>query len=205
MFLSPPPRLRETFSQHTGRCKKKTTSLISSPRPARLLPNSTHPMRALSIVVILFFTSTLHAQTKGSFHETSSCGTSSVHQTVTINDDRQHSISLDQRPCHSKQPIRLGDLTSSDYIAYGVDDVQKNASIDRGYVVGTMNNGDRYFLSYEGTATMNGNIPEHLAGKWKFTGGTGKLKELQGGGKYTAHPTANGGMEFEINGDYQVP
>ena len=162
-------------------------------------------MRLIPLAALLLLASALHAQTQGSFRETSICATSTIHQTVLVNDDRQHSISLDQRPCHSKQPIRIGELTSSDYISYGVDDVQNNASIDRGYAVGTMNNGDRYFLSYEGTATMNGNIPEHLEGKWNFTGGTGKLKKLKGSGTYTAHPAADGGMEFAINGDYELP
>jgi hypothetical protein len=139
------------------------------------------------------------------FTETSACEASTVHQTVLINDDRQHSVSLDQRPCMSKTPIEIGGLTGTEYIAYGVDDVQNGRSIDRGYVVGTMNNGDRYFLNYEGTATMNGNIPGHLEGKWTFTGGSGHLKHLQGSGTYEAHPTPEGRMEFVIQGNYELP
>ena len=137
--------------------------------------------------------------------EMSVCGTSTVHQTVLINDDRQHSVSLDQRPCTSKPPIEIGGLAGTEYISFGVDDVQNGRSIDRGYVVGTMNNGDRYFLSYEGTATMNGNIPGHLEGKWTFTGGSGRLKDLRGSGTYEAHPTPAGRMEFVIQGDYDLP
>ncbi len=160
--------------------------------------------------VCLLFVSPLIAQVvetpiKGSFHTTSVCGKSSVHQTVLINDDRQHSVSLDQRLCGSKEPIEIAGLTGTEYIAYGVDDVQNGHSIDRGYVVGTMKNGDRYFLKYEGTATMNGNVPEHLEGKWTFTGGSGRLKQLGGGGTYTARPTADGGMEFVILGNYELP
>ena len=64
---------------------------------------------------------------------------------------------------------------------------------------------DRYFLKYEGTATMNGNVPEHLEGKWTFTGGSGRLKQLGGGGAHTARPTADGGMEFVILGNYELP
>ncbi len=147
----------------------------------------------------------LHAQVKGSFRATSTCGKAAVHQTVVINDDREHSVSLDQRACTSKYPIAIAGLTGTEYVAYGVDDVQNGRSIDRGYVVGTMKNGDRYFLQYEGTATMNGNVPEHLEGKWSFKGGSGRLKLLQGSGTYTARPTAAGGMEFVIEGKYEVP
>jgi hypothetical protein len=147
----------------------------------------------------------VQGQVKGSFTETSVCGNSAVHQTVLINDDRQHSVSLDQRSCTSKAPIEISGLTGTDYISYGVDDVQNQQSVDRGYVVGTMKNGDRYFLKYEGTATMNGNIPEYLEGKWNFTGGSGRLQQLQGGRTYTARPTADGSMEFVIRGNYELP
>ncbi|HEX7424121.1 MAG TPA: hypothetical protein VF311_09600 [Terriglobales bacterium] len=159
----------------------------------------------LAALSLLFGSPLMQAQVKGSFTETSVCGNSSVHQTVLINDDRQHSVSLDQRPCTSKAPIEIGGLTGTEYISYGVDDVQNQHAVDRGYVVGTMKNGDRYFLRYEGTATMNGSIPDHLEGKWTFTGGSGRLKQLQGSGTYTARPTLDGGMEFIIQGNYELP
>jgi hypothetical protein len=120
----------------------------------------------LATAFFLLVSAPMRAQIKGSFTETSVCSASSIHQTVQINDDRQHSVSLDQRPCTSKQPIEIAGLTGTEYIAYGVDDIQNGRSVDRGYVVGTMKNGDRYFLNYEGTATMNGDVPEHLEGKW---------------------------------------
>lgn len=101
----------------------------------------------LATLCLLFYTPLMQGQVKGSFTETSVCGTSTVHQTVLINDDRQHSVSLDQRPCTSKTPIEIAGLTGTDYIAYGVDDVQNQHSTDRGYVVGTMKNGDRYSSS----------------------------------------------------------
>jgi hypothetical protein len=154
--------------------------------------------------VSLLAGSFLQGQVKGSFLEKSACGIATVHQTVLIDDGRQHSVSLDQRPCTSKEPIQIGGLTGTEYVAYGVDDVQNGHSIDRGYVVGTMKNGDRYFLKYEGTATMKGNVPEHLEGKWNFTGGSGQLKELRGEGTYSARPTTDGGMEFVIEGNYEL-
>lgn len=52
---------------------------------------------------------------------------------------------------------------------------------------------------------MNGNIPDRLEGKWTFTGGSGRLKQLQGNGTYTARPTPEGGMEFVIQGNYDLP
>jgi hypothetical protein len=162
----------------------------------------------LCLVSLCLFLSSLpmQAHIKGTITEKSVCGASAVHQTVVINDDRQHSVSLDQRPCRSDAPIEIGGLTGTEYVVYGVDDVQDGQSVDRGYVVGTMKNGDRYFLKYQGAATMKGNAPDHLEGTWTFTGGSGRLKDLRGGGTYTAKPTTNGvGMEFVIQGDYELP
>ncbi len=163
------------------------------------------PVGCLAVVFLLVSSSIVHAQVKGSVDGKSVCGSASVQQTILVNDDQQHSISIGQRPCTWKTPIEIDGMTSTEYVSYGVDDVQDGHSVDQGYAVGTVKNGDRYFLRYEGTATMNGNIPEHLEGKWRFTGGTGRLRHLRGSGSYTARPTAEGGMEFAIQGSYEVP
>lgn len=145
------------------------------------------------------------AQTKGSISATSTCALSGVHQTVVVGDDGQHSMSLDQRVCTWSPAIMIGGAKGSEYTATGVDDVQFDKSNDYGYAVGTMENGDKYFLRYDGTATMNGPVPVQLGGKWRFTGGTGKLAGLRGSGTYKAKPTADGRMEFAIEGEYAIP
>ncbi len=127
-----------------------------------------------------------------------------MHQTAVIADDGQHSISLDQRVCKWEKPITLAGLTGAEYTATGVDDVQFDKSRDHGYAVGMVSNGDKYFLRYEGTATLKDGVPLHLTGAWHYTGGTGKLRGLNGGGTYTAQPTADGGMVFVVEGTYEL-
>jgi hypothetical protein len=51
---------------------------------------------------------------------------------------------------------------------------------------------------------MNGPVPVKLEGKWRFTGGAGRLIGLRGEGTYTAHPTPAGEMVFEISGVYEI-
>jgi hypothetical protein len=46
----------------------------------------------------------------------------------------------------------------------------------RGVEWGTMANGDKYFVRYQGTATAKEGAPPTISGTWSFTGGTGKLK-----------------------------
>ena len=145
-----------------------------------------------------------HAQTTGKLAASSVCERSVLHQTASIDDPGQHSISLDQRICIWPAPIRLGNSNSRQYTSTGTDDVQFDRSDDRGYAVGTTDDGDKYFLKYEGTSTMNGAVPVHLEGTWQFTGGTGKLDGLRGRGHYIAKPDAQGGMIFSIEGEYSV-
>jgi hypothetical protein len=163
--------------------------------------------KTIRIGVLILFTyfassASLQAQTK--FLATSSCGIATVHQTAAISDAGEHSISLDQRECRFEKPLELAGVSFSSYVATGVDDVQFEMSGDRGYAVGQAGNGDKYFLRYEGRAMMKGGVPLHLAGRWRFTGGTGKLRGLHGEGTYSAEPTSSGGMIFTLKGRYKL-
>jgi hypothetical protein len=126
----------------------------------------------------------VQAQPRGRISASSTCDQSEIHQSVTVEDGKQHSISLDKRPCRWDKAIEIGGSPSMVSTSYGVDDVQNNESRDEGYVVGVLSNGDNYFLCYVGTATMRDGAPVHLEGTWKFTGGTGALQRLRGKGAY---------------------
>jgi hypothetical protein len=159
---------------------------------------------AAIVLGLLLLPSVMQAQKRGSISASSVCGRSEVHQTVVIDDEKQHSISLDKRPCTWEKPIEIAGTPSRSYMSYGVDDVQNNASHDQGYAVGALINGDKYFLRYDGTARMSDGVPVHLEGTWKFTGGTGSLQRLKGSGTYQAQPNAAGEMAFKIEGEYQI-
>jgi len=159
---------------------------------------------AAIVVGLLFSPRVIEAQQRGEISASSVCGKAEVHQTVVIDDGRQHSISLDQRPCLWGKPIAIAGSSGTAYMSYGVDDVQNNRSRDQGYAVGALTTGDKYFLHYDGTATLNDGVPVHLEGTWKFTGGTGRLQRLSGRGTYHAQPNQAGEMLFKIEGEYQI-
>jgi hypothetical protein len=106
--------------------------------------------------------------------------------------------------CRWKKPVELAGFRSTEYVSSGVDDIQFDKSKDAGYAVGKIANGDKYFIRYEGTAVLKKGVPFQLAGGWKFTGGTGKLRGLTGQGTYTAQPTSAGEMVFTIKGKYRI-
>ena len=159
---------------------------------------------ATIVLGLLFLPSVMPAQTRGKISASSVCGRSEVHQTVVIDDEKQHSISLDKRPCTWEKSIEIAGTLGNTYMSYGVDDVQNNASHDQGYAVGALSNGDKYFLRYDGTSRMSEGVPVYLKGTWEFTGGTGSLQRLTGNGTYQAQPNAAGGMVFKIEGEYRI-
>jgi hypothetical protein len=160
--------------------------------------------RICVFIVFLFFSAAVLAQAKRTLSTQSNCGISLIHQTVSIDDHGHHSISLDQRECSFESPTELNGSRIVKYISSGIDDVQFDKSHDQGYAVGDTADGDKYFLRYQGTAILKDGIPLQLAGKWRFTGGTGKLRGLTGQGTYSAQPTSSGGMVFKLEGSYQV-
>jgi len=75
----------------------------------------------------------------------------------------------------------------------------------RGVEWGTMANGDKYFVRYEGTATAKEGAPPTISGTWSFTGGTGKLKGLTGKGTYKGKGNPDGSATLEVQGDHKLP
>jgi hypothetical protein len=117
---------------------------------------------ATIVLGFVFLPSVIQTQKRGRISASSDCERSEVHQTVVIDDEKQHSISLDKRPCTWEKPIEIAGTPGHTYMSYGVDDVQNNASHDQGYAVGALTNGDKYFLRYEGTSRMSEGFPVHL-------------------------------------------
>ena len=167
-------------------------------RPARIF-------RLLVIIGLIQLPLAARPQSNGAIAASSTCEGSVLHQTAKVGDTGQHTINLDQRVCAWSPAITIGGAKGAEYTATGVDDIQFNRARDQGYAVGTLENGDKYFLRYEGTSIMNGPVPMHLEGRWHFTGSTGKLAGLKGSGTYKARPSADGRMLFGIEGKYAIP
>jgi hypothetical protein len=67
-----------------------------------------------------------------------------------------------------------------------------------------MDNGDKYFVSYQGNGTSKDGTYQSAKGTWNFTGGTGKLKGIKGKGTYSC-AAAGDNVNCDIEGDYQLP
>ncbi len=104
------------------------------------------------------------------------------------------------------QIVRIASATSPDpdfgssenWEYYHVDSVAGNGT-HRGYTVCIYKNGDKTFVKWEGThktTVKEGGVWEvSYEGKYQFTGGTGKFKNIEGEGVYKGTRTAKGVAE----------
>lgn len=151
----------------------------------------------LCIAVLITFAS---AQTKIS--GTAKCNKPDVQQKVDIPDHPGHALSISQSKCAWTKAIEVGGVKGKEGITSGVDDIHGGTAHSHGYYVDTMENGDKAFVSFQGTASIKDNTSE---GKWSYSGGTGKLNGLKGNGTYKGKGAEDGSVTFDVEGEYTLP
>jgi hypothetical protein len=92
-------------------------------------------------------------------------------------------------------------------IVYQQSDEVAGTGTHRGYFRRLFKNGDTDFGSYEGTIKRTVKEDASWEAMWegtsKVTGGTGKFKNIKGGGTYRGKATAEGAStEFELEVEY---
>ena len=124
-------------------------------------------------------------------------------QSVDVGDRSGHMLMMIKQSCNWTTPIEMEGLKAKSYTVSIFSDVSGTKSSDRGYVVITMDNGDKAFVRVQGTAMMGKNGPESGEGTWSYTGGTGKLKGLMGKGTYKSKTEGEAGIDT-IEGEYSI-
>jgi len=89
------------------------------------------------------------------------------------------------------------DLGNFEQTAYELVDEVAGSGTHRGYGNNLHKNGDRTYGQFEGThkttVKEDGSWEATWEGTWKFVGGTGKFKNIKGGGTYKGKATPTGG------------
>ncbi len=94
---------------------------------------------------------------------------------------------------------------AKDGVSVESDEMSGDKSTGHGTHWGTMANGDKYFVRYQGSAAWKGEALQSAQGTWSFTGGTRKLKGLKGKGTHKGTANPDGTVTYEIEGEYQLP
>lgn len=123
--------------------------------------------------------------------------------TMPIGDRANHAMVLAKAKC-TWSDAELAGVRLKDEEDTFVSEVSGNTSRDRGYGVGNLANGDKYFVRFDGTTMYKNNAPATATCTWSFTGGTGKVKGLTGKGTCKGAFDASGAIVFDIQGDYQI-
>jgi hypothetical protein len=126
-------------------------------------------------------------------------------QTMDVGDRAGHALALVKGACTWTNPMEIAGLKTKDYTVVAVGDASGEKEQVRGYVVNTMDNGDKAFLRFTGSATVAKDGSGTEEGTWSYTGGTGKLRGITGKGTYKSALSADGGWQDRVEGDYTLP
>ncbi len=157
----------------------------------------------LTFLIMLSLATVAVAQTKIS--GTTQCGKPDASHTIEIGDRPNHAFSINKSNCTWTKPLELAGTQNKENVVVGFDEINGNKFRGHGYVVDTMENGDKAYVRFEGSATSKDGVVQSAEGKWRYVGGTGKLKGLKGQGTYKGKGSADGGITYEVEGEYTLP
>src|SRR3954462_6060375 len=94
------------------------------------------------------------AQTKQS--GTGKCGKPEQQQSIEVGDRPGHMLAMVKQSCTWTMPMEIGGLKAKSYTAVISSDMTGDKSMDRGYVIVTMENGDKAYVRINsGTSMMS--------------------------------------------------
>jgi len=123
---------------------------------------------------------------------------------VSPGDDPKHELVLFIRRDTTTSPDP--DLNGTEVMIYGQDDQVAGTGTHRGYFRRLYKSGETDYGPFEGkhktTFKEDGSWEATWEGTWKSIGGTGKFKNIKGGGTYRGKATAEG-ASTEIEGEVE--
>ena len=150
-------------------------------------------------LLALVLSGTAQAQTK--LAGKMQCPKPDPNYTAPVGDQAHHALALAAQTCTWSQGDLGGDRLQDEVDTF-TSDISGTLSRDRGYGVGSVASGDKYFIRFAGTTTLKGDTPVRAQCTWTFTGGTGKLQGLTGKGTCAGTFRADGTSSWDIQGDY---
>ncbi len=157
----------------------------------------------LTFLIVLALAKLAGAQTKIS--GTAQCSKPDPMHALEVGDRPNHSYVVFQGKCTWSKPLEIAGSQSQDHLGTVFQEVSGNRATVRGSGIDTMANGDKFYVRWQGAATLKDGVPESDEGKWSFAGGTGKLKAIKGKGTYKGKGAPDGTATYEVEGDYELP
>ncbi len=142
------------------------------------------------------------AQTKTS--GTIQCGKPDPAHMIEVGDKPNHSMGVSKSTCTWTKPMEIEGLKTKDGYSVFSSDATGNKFTGHGTHVSTMDNGDKIYVRFQGGGTSKDGATQTDSGKWSYTSGSGKLKGIKGHGTYKGKASADGGVTYEVEGEYEL-
>lgn len=126
-------------------------------------------------------------------------------QKIDIGDRPNHSYVISQGKCTWTRPLTIANIQTKEDLVTSWDETFSSGTRFHGYVVSTMDNGDKFTARTLGRDSFKKGSLQTTQGTWTFCSGTGKLKGVKGGGAFTGKPNGDGSLIIEIVGQYTLP
>ena len=163
-------------------------------------------MRSIAIPVsisVLGLTMLASAQTKIS--GTVQCGKPDEAHSLDVGDRPNHSLMISKGKCTWTKPMKIAGTQTKEDDGTNFDEVNGDISTGQGYVVGTMDNGDKMYVSIQTLGIMKDGKMQSARGTFALAGGTGKLKGVKGRGTFKGTPAEDGTTSYDVVGVYETP
>jgi hypothetical protein len=149
--------------------------------------------------------STSLAQTPASGKTASSwkCSVPNPVNALPVGDEPNHMYAVEQVKCTATKGEIAG-VKEKEGTGTEFAEVTGDTSKGHGVFVETLDNGDKAFVSYTFTGTSKNKMMVSGSNKWTFTGGTGMLKGVKGGGTCKAKGNPDGSANFDCSGTYTL-
>ena len=161
-------------------------------------------IRRIGIPVLVFlFAATAYGQTKisGSLH----CAKGDPTYSVKPTDHAGHMLVLAQLSCNWANASAIGGVVETTNTSWTSSDVRGNSAHVSGYADGSDGAGNDSYAKFSGRQTLKGGALVRESGTWTYTGGSGKLKNLQGHGTYSCKGAADGSSaDCSVSGVYTI-
>jgi len=128
------------------------------------------------------------------------CPKETVSHKLDVGDVPDHSYMITQGTCNATSSDsgfveKTGDFTE-------FQEIWKTSFNYHARLNVTMDNGDKVYWTYEGSASTDITKPVSL--KWKILSGTGKYKGIKGSGTCSGKFNADGSADWECTGTYST-
>ena len=130
------------------------------------------------------------------------CGKADPEHAIPIPDRQGYSFAISQHKCTWTKSLGIEGLEAKEFVNTGFSEVVGASARSTALGITTYSNGDKGYTRATGTIDVKAMT---LSGKWTFSGGTGKLRSIKGGGTYTCKMKSSdpaGGYSCEVEGEY---